>query len=72
MPHTPRWRCIFGHRWERVDTHVYEFGRGYETATMFATCARCGFVGAWSDTPMPASEGWQRGGPAPPEGNASE
>ena len=54
--HATRWRCIFGHRWERVDTHVYELGRGYETAAMAATCARCGFVGVWAGVPLVMTE----------------
>jgi len=56
MPHSARWRCIFGHRWERIDTRVFELGRGYETATTSATCARCGFVGAWMEVSLLMTE----------------
>jgi hypothetical protein len=50
--HVPHWRCLFGHRWGRVDPHAYELGRGYETAMASSACARCGFVGVWTGVPL--------------------
>ena len=43
MSWLPRWRrCVLGHRWVQVDSHVYELGRGYETTLVYERCARCG------------------------------
>ncbi len=44
MPHAARWRCLLllGHRWEWIDSHPYDLGRGYETALEYHRCARCG------------------------------
>ncbi len=63
MPDATIWRCLLGHRWEWIDSHAYELGRGYETALVFEECARCGALRQCEDSPLlPATPRLPRGG----------
>ncbi len=63
MPNATAWRCLLGHRWEWIDSHAYELGRGYETALEYHRCARCGAQRQCDGSPLlPATPRPPRGG----------